>query len=168
MHSFFCFTFLLLLAGRVLSLSIEIAGFSGNISANQFLNVSDTSVLAACQTQCNNGTTAINNCGTNDTCLCDTATIAAITNCQQCMFDDLIANFAVSSDPRVGSTPALTAYVAACSSAGITVPATSVALTLPADWDGPFGVHASVAGTALTVIVGLAMGTSAIAMLCTM
>ena len=47
-------------------------------------------------------------CGTNDQCLCDTATITAITSCQQCMFNDLVAKFTTSMDPRAGSATALT------------------------------------------------------------
>jgi len=48
------------------------------------------------------------NCNGNDFCLCKPATVAAITACQQCMFNDLIARFAQTTDPRAGSATALT------------------------------------------------------------
>lgn len=43
----------------------------------------------------------------DDNCLCNNATVTLITACQQCMFDDLIHRFKTSTDPRVGSAPAL-------------------------------------------------------------
>ncbi|KAH7882136.1 P-loop containing nucleoside triphosphate hydrolase protein [Phlebopus sp. FC_14] len=140
----------LLLAGQAIALSIDVGGSLGNISATEFLN---------CQTPCNNATTLINNCGNNDQCVCDPSTVSAITSCQQCMFNDLIDKFAQSSDPRAGSTTALTAYAAAClASVNITIPTSFITLELPSNWDGPFGLGLGVPATVLTVAVGVLLG----------
>ncbi|KAH7911786.1 P-loop containing nucleoside triphosphate hydrolase protein [Hygrophoropsis aurantiaca] len=157
---------LVLLAGQALALTIDVGGSVGNVPANEFLNVTDTYLLNDCQTQCNNATSAINNCGTSDSCLCGPSTVEAITSCEQCMFDVLITNFAVSSDPRAGSQAALTAYGAAClASTNITVPAPYLALAIPSNWDGPYGVSLGLPATALTVAVGTLLGGGAILLL---
>ncbi|OAX40747.1 hypothetical protein K503DRAFT_768290 [Rhizopogon vinicolor AM-OR11-026] len=167
MRPFIAFAFFFLLAGQALSLSIAVGGSLGTIDASQFLNVTDTYLLTDCQSQCSNATTQIANC-TSDACLCASNTVVAITSCQQCMFNDLISKFATTTDPRSGSSTALTAYAAACSSVGIVVPASDVTLTLPSDWDGPVGVHL---GTCLTaVVVGMTgiLGFSALVLMSNM
>jgi hypothetical protein len=62
------------------------------------------------------------------------------------------------------------AYVAACkaSPANITVPATSVALTLPANWDGPTGKKLNLGETIVYVASGAVIGIGSITILCTM
>jgi hypothetical protein len=47
-------------------------------------------------------------CAANNSCLCASNAVTAITSCEQCMFSDLIAKFKTSTDPRAGSTAALT------------------------------------------------------------
>jgi len=98
------------------------------------------------------------------------------------MFDDLITKFATSSDPRAGSSAALTgtqpshchlqillttltAYAAACSSAGVTVPSSQITLTLPSNWDGPLGVGLSTVSTAVAVGITGFLGLGAILLL---
>ena len=40
----------------------------------------------------------------------------------------------------------------------ITVPATSLALTLPSDWDGPMSIELNIAQTVIAVIAGGVLG----------
>ncbi|KAG1894446.1 uncharacterized protein F5891DRAFT_1281629 [Suillus fuscotomentosus] len=161
----FAFISFLLLAGQALSLSIDVGGSVGTIDATQFLNVSDTYLLTDCQTQCSNANAQISTCTTNDSCLCASNTVTAITSCEQCMFDDLIAKFTTSADPRAGSTAALTAYATACSSAGFTVPSSLVTLSIPSNWDGPLGVSLSTASTVVIVAITAALGTGSLLLL---
>lgn len=63
----------------------------------------------------------------------------------------------------------IVAYAAAClASVNVTVPTTETTLTLPPDWDGPFGLGLSPAGTAVTLIAGLLLGSGAIFVVNTM
>jgi len=154
------YTFIALLAvfaSRVLALNITLPTL-GAISASEFLDVQDADIKTNCQDVCTPATNAISACSDNDSCLCNTATVTAITACQQCMFTDLIHRFTTASDPRIGSAPALTAYVTACNASGIVVPATEVALTVPSDWNGPFGQGLNIAGTVITVGAALFLG----------
>ncbi|KAJ8588596.1 hypothetical protein M405DRAFT_852464 [Rhizopogon salebrosus TDB-379] len=167
MRAFFTLASLFLLAGQAVSLSIAVGGSLGTIDATQFLNVSDTYLLTDCQSQCSNATAQISNC-TSDACLCGSSTVTAITSCEQCMFNDLISKFATSTDPRAGSSASLTAYAAACSSAGVTVPSSQITLTLPSDWDGPFGLGLGVASTAVVVGITGILGFGAIILLSNM
>jgi len=171
MQYFTLLAFLVVFAGRAIALNISIAGMMGNLTASQFLSISDQELVSDCQTQCQAGVTAIQNCGDNDnTCLCSNDTVAAITACQQCWFTDLIHQNRESSDPRAGSTAALQAYVAACAdpSVNITVSAKEIALAIPADWDGPLGVGLGTAATVITAIAAAALGTGAIFVVSTM
>ncbi|KAF9219330.1 hypothetical protein BS17DRAFT_821814 [Gyrodon lividus] len=166
MRSIICLDLFLLLAGQALALSIDVGGTLGNVTANEFLNVTDTYLLNDCQTQCNNATAMINNCGTSDQCLCGPSTVTAITSCQQCMFNDLVAKFTESTDPRAGSATALTAYAAACStSVNVIIPTSFITLELAPNWDGPLGVHLSVPATALSVAAATLLGGGALMLL---
>jgi len=174
MRSFvgFLLLFVSMLAGRVAALNITVGGSVGTVPASEFLTLdsADSIFMTDCQTQCQPGMNAIAACGeTNDSCLCDSATVTNITACEQCMFNDVIAKNARPTDPRAGFTSALTAYAAACLAAvNVTVPTTEITLTLPADWDGPFGVGMGAAGTAFTLIAGLLLGTGSIYVINTM
>ncbi|KAG2344294.1 hypothetical protein BDR05DRAFT_1059177 [Suillus weaverae] len=161
----FAFLSILLLAGQALSLSIAVGGSVGTIDATQFLNVTDAYLLTDCQTQCSNANAQIATCAGNDSCLCSSTTVTAITSCEQCMFTDLIAKFTTSTDPRAGSTAALTAYAAACSSATFPVPSSLVTLSVPSNWDGPLGVSLGKVSTVLVVAVGTILGTGSIFLL---
>ncbi|KAG2152778.1 hypothetical protein DEU56DRAFT_879475 [Suillus clintonianus] len=168
MRAFIAFASFILFAGQALSLSIAVGGSVGTVDATQFLNVTDAYLLSDCQNQCSNATAQITMCAANDSCLCASNTVTAITSCEQCMFSDLIAKFATSTDPRAGSSTALTAYAAACSSAGFTVPSSSVTLTVPSNWDGPLGVSLGTVSTVLIVGVSAVLGTGSIVLLSNM
>ncbi|TCD69006.1 hypothetical protein EIP91_009228 [Steccherinum ochraceum] len=164
MQFFALLAFFAVFASRVLALQITVAPM-GNVSANQFLDVSDQTVKTNCQDSCAPANTAINAC-TDDTCLCDTATLTAITACQQCMFNDLIHRFATSDDPRVGSSPALAAYTTACNLSATT--AKEFVLAPPSDWNGPFGQGLNTAATAFGVALALFLGIGCITVVNTM
>ncbi|KAL4063982.1 hypothetical protein V8B97DRAFT_2011248 [Scleroderma yunnanense] len=141
---------LLVLAGQAHSLTIDVGGSVGTISADNFLNVADARLLS-------------DNCNGDDLCLCGPETVTAITACQQCMFNDLISTLSQSTDPRAGSATALTAYGTACLAAvNITIPPQLITLQLPSNWDGPYGVSLSEPATVLTIAVGALLGGSAI------
>ncbi|KIK39811.1 hypothetical protein CY34DRAFT_807817 [Suillus luteus UH-Slu-Lm8-n1] len=164
----FAFVSVLLLAGQALSLSITVGGSVGTVDATQFLNVTDAYLLTDCQTQCSNANAQITTCAANDSCLCASDTITAITSCEQCMFTDLIAKSTTSADPRAGSTAALTAYASACSTAGFTVPSSLVALSVPSNWDGPLGVSLGKVSTILVVAITAVLGSGSIFLLSNM
>ncbi|KIK92238.1 hypothetical protein PAXRUDRAFT_830142 [Paxillus rubicundulus Ve08.2h10] len=169
MRSIICLVSFTLLAGQALALTVDVGGTLGNITADDFLNVTDTYLLSDCQTQCNNATAMINTCGTSDQCLCGPSTVTAITSCQQCMFNDLVDQFAESTDPRAGSATALTAYATACStSVDVTIPTTFIALEVAPNWDGPVGVHLSAPATALSVAAATLLGGGACVLLSNM
>ncbi|EPQ55805.1 hypothetical protein GLOTRDRAFT_111010 [Gloeophyllum trabeum ATCC 11539] len=155
------------LAGRVAALSIAVAGINGNLTASQFLDVPEP-LKTQCTTQCNPANNAIQACGTDDACLCNNATVSAITACQQCMFNQLIAENIPMPDPRAGSSAALTAYATACAGVGQVVNTTQVTLSIPSNWDGPFGVGLNTGGTVVTVAVGGLLGFGAIMILSNM
>ncbi|KAG2145498.1 uncharacterized protein EDB93DRAFT_1151359 [Suillus bovinus] len=164
----FAFVSILLLAGQALSLSIDVGGSVGTIDATQFLNITDIYLLTDCQTQCSNADAQIITCATNDSCLCASNTVTAVTSCEQCIFNDLIAKFTISTDPRAGSTAALTAYATACSSVGFTVPSSLVTLSVPSNWDGPLGVSLGTASTVVIVAITAALGTGSLLLLSNM
>ncbi|KAH8977190.1 hypothetical protein EDB86DRAFT_2863138 [Lactarius hatsudake] len=170
MRSFFIFAFALVLAGQALALNIAIGGSVGNVTADNFLTVQDSTLTNQCQSSCGPANTAIQACNSDDTCLCRNDTVTAITACQQCYFTNIIKDNRQMPDPRAGSTPALAAYVAACKAPplNVTVPATEVALTLPPGWDGPTGVHLNLGETIVYVGVGAVIGVGSIVILCTM
>jgi len=171
MHSFFTVAALFVaLAGRAMALNIVTGGPLGNITASQVLAVPSGPLTSACQSSCDPATQAIQTCGdTNDSCLCNNATISALVTCEQCMFTQLINTNQKMPDPRAGSTPLISAYSAAClASQNITLPVTSLKLALPASWDGPFDAVMGLPGTIITVIVGAGLGMSAILVLSNM
>ncbi|KAI9571865.1 hypothetical protein HD554DRAFT_2070125 [Boletus coccyginus] len=154
-----------LLGGQALALTIDVGGTLGNVSASDFLNVADTYLLTDCRAQCDKATSVMNDCGTNDQCLCNTNTVTAITSCQQCMFNDLVAKFTTSADPRAGSAAALAAYAMACFGVDADVPTSLVTLTTPPVWDGPFEVELSTGEAVLTVAVAIFLGGGALLLL---
>ncbi|KZP04039.1 hypothetical protein FIBSPDRAFT_968482 [Athelia psychrophila] len=173
MHSFIVYTlfFLSLLAGRALALNITLAAPVGLIPASQFLAFPASALTASCDASCTPATAAITTCGdADDACLCDADTVAAVLACEQCLFAALIDANVVPPDLRVGQTSALAAYSAAClaSPSNITLPVASIALTLPAGWNGPVSQQLGVPATVLTLMVGVMLGVGAVGMVCTM
>jgi len=156
------------IAGRVAALNIVMG--SAVVPASQFLTVPDQTMTANCQSSCSPATQAITTCtDSNDACLCNNATVTAITACEQCYFNDLIKRNVAMSDPTKNPSPALAAYSAAClSSLNQTIPATEIAIALPANWDGPFGLGLGMPATIFTVIVTTFLGGGLIYTLCSM
>ncbi|TFY52556.1 hypothetical protein EVJ58_g9950 [Rhodofomes roseus] len=106
---------------------------------------------------------------TDDACFCTTTMIQQVATCEQCMFDALIAGDLMMTDPREGSQVALTAYGTACGTAlNTTVAASLTTLTLPPDWDGPFGQGLSPVATGFVVAIAAALGGTSIWILCSM
>jgi len=168
MRSFFTIALFVALAGRAVALNIVFGGALVNLTASQV--IPNDQIATDCQSSCSLATQAIQACGdTNDACLCSAVTVSALVTCEQCMFTDLINKNQKMPDPRAGSTPALAAYSAAClASQNVTIPATSIKLALPSNWDGPFDVVMGLPGTIVTVIVGAGLGVSLIFMLSNM
>ncbi|KZT68103.1 hypothetical protein DAEQUDRAFT_790920, partial [Daedalea quercina L-15889] len=152
----------------VYALEITVGGTLGNVSATDFLNIANSSVVADCTTQCEPARNSLSSC-TDDTCFCNTTTIENVAACEQCMFNQLIAGDLQMTDPREGSQVALTAYGTACGTAlNMTANATLTTLTLPSDWDGPFGQGLSPVATAFVLIITTLLGSGSIYILCSM
>ncbi|TBU59860.1 hypothetical protein BD310DRAFT_816208 [Dichomitus squalens] len=146
---------LALFAGHVLALNITIGG--RNITAPQFLNTSDIVLQDS----------ALNTCGANDTCACAASTVSLVLGCQQCMFNQLIARNKQPVDLLAGQASALTAYSTACTNI-TAVNASQVTLTLPPDWDGPFGQGLTTGTTVVAVIAAFVLGLCSITIVNTM
>lgn len=144
---------LVLFAGQALGLTVDVGGSVGNITAIDMIDIPAGQLKTDCQTACAPAFSAIQACGEDDNCLCQNETAVAIRDCQQCMYSELIQKNEKMPDPRAGSTPVLSAYSAAClASVNVTVPPTSIALTLPSNWDGPTGESMGLPAAILTVI----------------
>ena len=142
---------LILLAGQALALNVTLG--TQVIEAREMVNFTPQGPIAVCAQDCSLAQTAIEACGTNDSCLCSNDTAALLLTCQQCMFTGLIAANQKMPDIRAGSQPLLGAYAAACAAqANVTFTAPQTALALPAFWDGPTGIAVPIG--ALVVIVG--------------
>ncbi|KAI9060122.1 hypothetical protein FKP32DRAFT_1578179, partial [Trametes sanguinea] len=166
--------------------NITIAAPVGNINASQFLQVNDPPGLThlrltKCQSNCSTAISSIQQCGdTNDACLCSNATVQAIVQCEQCMFNELIALNRPPMDPRAGQTAAIAAYAAACqgsltddqilpgnASQFMVLNPKLVALT-PPPFNGPFEQILTTFGTAVSVIAATLLGSGLIAVVNTM
>jgi len=126
------------IAGQGLGLNIVLGGQLGNVTADQFIVV-PAQLEGDCQSTCNPANSAIRACDDDDNCLCQfNDTVSLILHCEQCLFTSLIERNEPMPDPRVGSSPALSAYQAACvASVNVSIPAPDMALVLPSNWDGP-------------------------------
>ncbi|KAI0776784.1 hypothetical protein BD413DRAFT_645615 [Trametes elegans] len=168
-------TFFALFAGQVLAvLNITIPEL-GVIHQTQFLATND-SVLASCNATCVPAMDKITACQDDNACLCDAnATVPAIVQCEQCMFTQLLALNRRPADGLAGQTSAL----AGASPLSLpshyslpfltaVLPATLTALTLPPNWDGPFGQGLTTFGTVVTVLAASVLGTGLITVVNTM
>ena len=125
-----------------LALNIVIGGSVGNVTADDFLTVQDStltnqvrrlgnlawmlltkgslvSILLWARYYSHSSTptsslrrlfrvhAVLQACNDDDACLCSSATVTAITACQQCYFTNIIEENRQMPDPRAGSTPAL-------------------------------------------------------------
>jgi len=154
MQFYFAFAVLALFAGQALGLSVSVGGSLGNITAIEVIDIPAGQLKTNCQMACTPAFSAIQSCdASDDNCLCKNETVVAIRDCQQCMYSELIKKNEKMPDPRAGSTPVLSAYSAAClASVNVTIPPKSIALTVPADWDGPNGESMGLPATVLAVI----------------
>jgi len=158
MHLLLFISVFLALAGRGLGLNIVLGGQVGNVTASQFLIV-PAQLQGDCQSICDPANSAIRGCNNNDTCLCLNDTVVPIRNCEQCLFTSLIRRNEKMPDPRVGSSPALTAYSAAClASVEVAIPVADITLTLPSNWDGPVSLVLPGGLTGVVVAVGAMVG----------
>ncbi|KAI8972619.1 hypothetical protein BD414DRAFT_525275 [Trametes punicea] len=169
MRFFLLAAFFAFFAGQALArLNITIDGL-GVIPASQFLSVNDP-VRNDCSNDCDPANAAIQGCGDdNDSCLCRNDTVSAILNCQECMFTQLIHLNRRPEDPRAGQATALTAYSTACNnSLGSPLATSQITLTVPSDWDGPFGQGLNTFGTVVSVAAAAILGSGLIAVVNTM
>ncbi|KAM5530852.1 hypothetical protein V8D89_015496 [Ganoderma adspersum] len=136
-------------AGHVLAeLNITIAG--RNITAAAFLGSQDpVRTQAECAGNCTMAQNVVDACNGDNACLCNGTTTTPIVACEQCMFTQLIAQNRRPTDDLAGQTSSLLAYKAACTNANQTVD--TLVLTLPPDWDGPFGQGLTIGTTVIAV-----------------
>ncbi|KAK0497704.1 hypothetical protein EDD18DRAFT_1158976 [Armillaria luteobubalina] len=168
----------LFLAGRVFAFTfnVTVTPALANLPPSELLNFTFPSEISACQATCDTASGVIASCtgaaqaatpapdpspDPASGCLCANSTVAALLSCEQCIYVAQIAANVPRSDPRAGSQPLLIAYSAACTAAGIPLLVAQSALTLPANWDGPAGLHLSVVGTVFTVMAATGMGVGA-------
>ncbi|OBZ74572.1 hypothetical protein A0H81_05407 [Grifola frondosa] len=164
MRSLSIFALLVVLAGQALALNISVGGSVGTVLASDFLNIPDAELMTDCQSECNPCHRPV---ATPTHCLCSPPTLDDIRQCEQCMFNDLIVKNRKSPDPRAGSTPALAAYAAACS-VSLQIDVAAPTLTVPPDWDGPFGLSLNIAGTVVTLIAATVLASGSFFILNTM
>ncbi|KAK0216022.1 hypothetical protein IW262DRAFT_1397426 [Armillaria fumosa] len=168
----------LFLAGRVFAFSfnVTVTPALAALPPSELLNFTFPSTISSCQATCDSANGVIASCTSSaqaatpspdatpdpaSGCLCADSTVSALLSCEQCIYVAQIAANVPRSDPRAGSQPLLAAYSAACAAANITLLAPQTALALPANWDGPVGVHLSVVGTVFTVMAATGMGVGA-------
>ncbi|KAJ3856062.1 hypothetical protein EV368DRAFT_79058 [Lentinula lateritia] len=178
---------LMLLASQVtaFTFNISVPFLPQTLSAAQLLP-NFTGAIATCAANCSNVQTELSGCQDDASCLCATQLVSDLRNCEQCMYEALIAANAPLPDPKAGSTPVLVGeslifftlvfrepnqwichlgYQAACAAFNITLNTTQVALVLPTNWDGPFGLGLDLVGTVFTVGAGFILGTSSLLLL---
>ncbi|PPQ90296.1 hypothetical protein CVT25_013121 [Psilocybe cyanescens] len=158
------FTFLALFASQVLA-AFNVTSGKSVLTTDQMLAIPDSPVKTACASTCNVATTNLANCNDDVTCLCSNATVDSFVGCESCMLNYLITVNKPAPDPRAGSNPVVTGYAANCKAAGIVLAANQSALSLPDNWEGPFVAVLPTAGAAITVVVGAALGISALLIL---
>jgi len=169
MRLFFALAALVLFGRQGFGLSVDIGGMLGNVSAIQMIDIPAGELKTDCQGACAPAFSAIQACGEDDSCLCEIETAVTILDCQQCMYTELIKKNEKMPDPRAGSTPVLKAYSAACLAAvNVTFPPQVIALTLPADWEGPIGMRMGLPAAVLTVITAALIGVGGIWIVCSM
>ncbi|KAJ3527419.1 hypothetical protein NM688_g8128 [Phlebia brevispora] len=142
----------------------------GNVTANQFLSFNDADLTTKCSGNLTAANNAISACTNNNaTCLCSPPTVRLILECEQCYFEQLIAENRAMPDVRAGNAAALTAYATACNaSAGVVLIADQTTLTLPSNWDGPYGQFLNAGATVFGVICTIVLGVGAITVVNTM
>jgi hypothetical protein len=160
---------LLLLASQVSAFNFNISFGTGTLNGSELLPTSYNGAIATCSSNCSIVQNELVACQNDATCLCtNTTLVAELRNCEQCMYQSLIeanAPMPPESDQKAGSTPMLVGYQTACSAFNFTLNATQVSLTLPANWDGPFGLGLNTGGTVVSVIFAFIIGMSSLVIL---
>jgi len=147
----------------IYALASRVSGFnvtanSQNLTTSQILDVPDGVVKTSCLVNCTSASSQIQACKDDANCLCRADTVVALLNCEQCMFDKLIA-VNQRMDFRVGSQAVLAGYAASCKAAvNLTLATNQTTLQLPNNWNGPFNVVIPIAGTIITVMAGVFFG----------
>ncbi|KAF8885660.1 hypothetical protein BD779DRAFT_667201 [Infundibulicybe gibba] len=167
MLNFFPLLSLIVLAGQALA-AFNVTFGSSTLLPAQMLDISDQQLSTFCQNNCTSAGQKFELCQDDAGCLCSQDTVSAFLACEQCMFTKLIVDNKPILDPKAGSTPLLAAYATACNATGHKSPSDTAALVLPPTWDGPFVAILPVGGAAVTVIVGVALGISALFLLSNM
>ena len=121
----------------------------------------------------------INDCNgasnSNATACCDDNLLVQMQQCEQCMFNFLVAknippplvqSTLGQSINIVGSNPALAGLISVCKDKNVTLNA-KVALSIAPNWDGPLGIGLSLGATIVVVGTGAIMGASALWILST-
>jgi len=125
-------------------------------------NFPQSDAVTSCKNNCTSMVNTISSCdSSNSTCFCTHDLQLAMQDCEQCMFNFLVAKNIKAPSPIVGSNPALAGLLSSCTTANITLPIT-VALSLAPNWNGPVGVELSLGATVVVVGTGALMGISAI------
>jgi len=164
MSRFILFIYFSFLAVRALAFNITVG--SQILSPSDILDIPDSPVKTACNTNCSDTSSKFTACNDDANCLCGSDTVASLLACETCMFQFLINVNQPAPDFRAGSNPVLGAYATAClSQVNVTLAASQTALILPSTWDGPFVAILPVGGAAVTVIVGAVIGISALLIL---
>jgi len=111
-----------------------------------------------CQPQCTMANMSITSCGPTDSqCLCQVGVATALEQCEQCLFNFLIAQNIPAPDPRIGASTILSGYTGACTTNEQPVN-TTLALTLPDDWAGPVSEVFNTPATIVVVGIGALLG----------
>ncbi|KAI0790911.1 hypothetical protein C8Q75DRAFT_79450 [Abortiporus biennis] len=154
-----------LIAGQALALNVTLGTTS--VQPAQVIVNPDAQLTSACQASCAPATQSLQAC-TDDACFCSNATFAVIRDCEQCYFNELISTFKESVDPTRDPSAVLTAYKTACTTIGQIPLANLTAVTLPSNWNGPFGQGLNLGATVVTVIAAFGLGSGLIYTVCTM
>ncbi|KAF8064109.1 P-loop containing nucleoside triphosphate hydrolase protein [Lyophyllum atratum] len=163
MFSFVSFVLIFALVSRGMAFNITVG--KQVLTTSQMLDVPKSVVKTACATNCTTASSLLQSCSDDARCLCKTETVAALLNCEQCMFTKLV-EVNQKLDFRVGSASVLSAYAATCKKeANITLAANQTSLKLPSTWDGPFVAILPVGGAVVAVITAGFLGISAIFLL---
>ncbi|KAJ3991988.1 hypothetical protein F5050DRAFT_1811942 [Lentinula boryana] len=169
MLAFSCVSLLILLASQATAFNFNVSFGTQNLNATDILPTSLTGLIAPCASTsatCDNVQSELSACQNDAACLCANQLVADLRNCEQCMYETLInANAPLPDDNKAGSTPILAGYQAACAAFNITLATTQVALTLPLNWDGPFGLGLNTVGTVFTVGAAFILGMSSLLLL---
>ncbi|EJC99174.1 uncharacterized protein FOMMEDRAFT_23085 [Fomitiporia mediterranea MF3/22] len=148
----------LALAGRVAALNFSLPGMTMNVTVQQLLQIPSGPYLDACTTNCSTINSTIVNCA-DDSCVCTNDVASALAQCEQCMFNFLVARNEKAPDPRIGSNVALSQYAGACNKTF-----TNAVLTIAPGWDGPTDIILNTPSTVVVVGFGAILAGSALMM----